>query len=327
MFSAYWYGIVNRFQKFLSILPLPISGLMLATASLGILLSQYFSSVLLLPEAGFVLQALCGTAAGILWILLVLKAVFFFPQIRQAFHDPVAASVAGTFPMAMMILSVYLADLSADFSVLFWYAGVFLHAALIVFFTVRFVRRPKLSLVFPSWLVVYVGIVLSAITAPYFNQILTGQICFWFGAAALVPLLPAILVRCTQLPLSEPVRPLFCIFAAPVSIILAGYVQSFFAHAGFVSVLLLAETVILILVLTRLPALLRLPFYPSYAAFTFPFVVTATAYLFGIQNLVEAGFLSVWWYAVPGCVLLFAAVLVVYVSLRYASALWKMVLQ
>ena len=270
---------------------------MLATASLGVLFLQFFGSILQLPEAGFILQAVCGTAAAVLWILLVLKGVFFFPQIRAAFQDPVAASVSGTFPMSMMILSVYLTEFAFSFAVLFWYAGILLHAALIVFFSVRFLRRPKLSQVFPSWLVVYVGIVLGAITAPFCNQIFVGQICFWFGAAALVPLLLVLLIRCTQLPLSSPVRPLICIFAAPVSILLAGYVQSFYAHAGIVSVLLLAETVILVLVLLQLPSLLKLPFYPSYSAFTFPFVVTATAYLFGIQNLVEAGFLSVWWYA------------------------------
>ena len=69
----------------------------------------------------------------------------------------------------------------------------------------------------------------------------------------------------------------------------------------------------------------NLPFCPGYSAFTFPFVVTATAYLLGIETLVEAGVLGTGWYAVSAAVLLLAAVLVVYVSLRYVQALRKMV--
>ena len=315
---------MNIFKNILYHLPLPISGLMLAIASLGILFPQFFA-IFSYPPAGFVLHVLCGIAAAVLWILLVLKAVFFFPQIKEAFGNPVSASVAGTFPMTVMVLSVYVLELFGEAAVIFWYAGVLLHAALIVYFSYRFLRTPHLAEVYPSWLVVYVGIVLAAITAPYFVQIPVGQICFWFGAAALVPLLPALLVRCTQMPLAEPVRPLVCIFAAPVSILLAGYVQSFFANTAIVSAFLVAETVILLLVLQQLPSLLRLSFSPSYAAFTFPFVVTATAYFFGIQTLVEAGVLSVLWYAVSGAVLLLAAVLVVYVSIRYACVMRKMV--
>ena len=316
---------MNQFRKLIFTLPLPVSGLMLAVASLGILLGQFFFSVLSFPAAGYVLQGICGAAAAALWILLILKTVFFFPQIREAFKDPILASVAGTFPMATMALSVHLAGLIGEPAVLLWYAGVLLHAALIVFFSIRFLRVPKLAQVFPSWLVVYVGIVLASITAPYFNQIFAGQICFWFGTAALVPLLPALLIRCTQIPVPEPAHPLICIFAAPISIILAGYVQSFSSDAGIVSVLLVAETVVLVLVLLQLPRLLQLRFYPSYAAFTFPFVVTATAYFFGIMTLVETGFLGVGWYVVPAAVLLLAAGLVVYVSIRYAVFLVRAV--
>ena len=316
---------MNLLQKLLYNLPLPISGLMLAIASLGILFPQFFGPVVPLYGLGFVLHAFCGVFAAVLWVLLVLKAVFFFPQIKEAGKNPILASVAGTFPMTIMALAVYALELFGEGAVLFWYAGVILHAVLIGYFSIRFLKHPRLSEAYPSWLVVYVGIVLAAITAPYFNQILAGQICFWFGLVLVIPLTAVLLVRCRKMPLAEPAKPLVCIFAAPVSIILAGYLQSFAADAAVVFSLLVLETVVLFLVLCRLPSLLRLPFYPSYAAFTFPFVVTATAYLLGIETLVEAGVLGTGWYAVSAAVLLLAAVLVVYVSLRYVHALRKMV--
>ena len=316
---------MSSFKKVLSALPLPVSGVMLAIASLGILLMQFFGSVLSMPYAGLLLQSFCGVVSAILWVLIVLKVVLFPAQIKAALHDPILASVAGTFPMAMMALSVYLAELIGEPAVYLWYAGVVFHAVLIVFFSIRFLEEPKLSQVFPSWLVVYVGIVLASITAPYFNQIFVGQICFWFGFLALIPLFPVLFVRCVRIPIPEPAKPLVCIFAAPVSIILAGYVQSFSSNVYIVSVLLAAETVVLILVLFQFPKLLKLPFYPSYAAFTFPFVVTATAYFFGIMSLVEAGFIPAGWYAVPLIIILFAALLVVYVFVRYVMVLCRVV--
>lgn len=309
---------MNRFQKLLDILPFPVSGVMLAVASLGILFPQFFGPVVPLFELGFVLHVVCGVVAAVLWILLILKTVFFFPQVRAGFSSPVLASVAGTFPMATMALSVYLLEIAGEFAVVLWYVGVFLHTLLIVFFSVRFLRRLQMSHMVPSWLVVYVGVVFAAITAPYFNQILVGQVCFWFGAVLVLPLTVVLLVRCKWMPLVSSVRPLICIFAAPASIILAGYVQSFVADAAVVFVFLVLEMVVLVLILFRLPSLLRLPFSPSYAAFTFPFVVTATAYLLGVEVLVEAGVFGAGWYAVPALVILLAVVLICYVAVRYA---------
>ena len=45
----------------------------------------------------------------------------------------------------------------------------------------------------------------------------------------------------------------------------------------FVGVMLVLAQALFAVVLFRLPVLLRLRFYPSYAAMTFPFVITATA--------------------------------------------------
>lgn len=74
----------------------------------------------------------------------------------------------------------------------------------------------------------------------------------------------------------EPVQPLFCIYTAPASLCLAGYIQSVqpksIIMVGFLAVL---STLIYVVVLLRLPRFLKMKFYPSYSAFTFPFVITA----------------------------------------------------
>ena len=57
---------MNTFKKVLSALPLPASGVMLAIASLGILLMQFFGPILNMPYAGFVLQFIFGTVSAVL---------------------------------------------------------------------------------------------------------------------------------------------------------------------------------------------------------------------------------------------------------------------
>lgn len=63
-----------------------------------------------------------------------------------------------------------------------------------------------------------------------------------------------------------------------MSLSLAGYLAVEPApNAAFACVLAVLAQVLLVVVLVRLPHFLRLKFYPSYAAMTFPFVITATA--------------------------------------------------
>ena len=77
-----------------------------------------------------------------------------------------------------------------------------------------------------------------------------------------------------------------------------------------------------VLVLTQMPKLLRLKFYPSYAAFTFPFVITAIALRQTISYLTQEGFVvsSIFNYLVEVEALI-ATVIVVYVFVRYLKFL------
>jgi exfoliative toxin A/B len=76
----------------------------------------------------------------------------------------------------------------------------------------------------------------------------------------------------------EPAKPLLCIYAAPLSLCIAGYVQSVTPKSfTFLIAMLAVATVLYIFALIKMLGYLKLPFYPSYAAFTFPFVISAIA--------------------------------------------------
>lgn len=304
-------------KNFLKALPIPIAGVMLGLAALGNLLQSYSEGV----------RLVLGALAVVLWLCLVLKAIFCWKGVCQAMQDPVVASVSGTFPMATMLLSVYAKPyIGASAAQVIWYLGIALHVALIIWFTVKFVVKLDLSKVFASYFIVYVGIVVASLTAPAFDKAGTvGTWAFWFGFVCLIILLVLVTVRYVKLPVQkDPPKPLFCIYAAPISLCLAGYIQSVSPKsAAMVWGMLAASTLVYIVVLCRLPGFLKLPFFPSYAAFTFPMVITAIAAKQSMACLTNLGYSVTWLSPVVLVETIIATILVLYALIRYIMAVGK----
>ena len=133
--------------------------------------------------------------------------------------------------------------------------------------------------VFASYYIVYVGIAVAAVTAPAYEQLNVGTAAFWFGFVTLIALLVLVTVRYIKYPEPpEAAQPLICIYAAPASLCIAGYVQSVMPKSkSFLLAMLVLATVLYIFALVKAIGYLKLQFYPSYAAFTFPFVISAIA--------------------------------------------------
>lgn len=249
--------------------PLPICGVALGCAGLGNLLQSYGEGI----------RSCCGILSAFCLLLFLLKTVCYPSMLKEDMQNPIMASVSGTFPMTLMLLATYIKPFSCGGAYWLWLFAVLLHVLLIVYFTVKFLFNFDFKKVFTSWYIVYVGIAIAAVTAPAFDSIPLGAATFWFGFVTCVLLLVLVTIRYTkytQIP--EPAQPLFCIYAAPVSLCIAGYVQSVAPKSiPFLLGMLVVSTIIYIIALVRAFGFLKMPFYPSYAAFTFPFVITAIA--------------------------------------------------
>lgn len=249
--------------------PVPLCGVMLGFAALGNLLQSYGESI----------RYVCGIVAVFLLVLVLLKLIMFPQMIKEDMQNPIMASVAGTFPMALMLLSTYVKPFIGGAAMYIWFLAIGLHIALIIYFTVKFILKLQMPKVFASYYIVYVGIVVAAVTAPAYEQLGIGTVAFWFGFVTLIALLILVTIRYVKFPeVPEPARPLICIYAAPTSLCIAGYVQSVTPKSKtFLLAMLVAATVIYIFALVKAVGYLKLKFYPSYAAFTFPFVISAIA--------------------------------------------------
>ena len=244
--------------------PVPVCGVMLGTAALGNLLQSYSEG----------LRYICGVFAAFLLVLILLKLILFPGMIKEDMGNPIMASVAGTFSMALMILSTYVKPFIGQAAYYIWLFYIGLHIVLILYFTVKFVVKIQMPKVFASYYIVYVGIAVAAITAPVFEKPALGSLAFWFGFVSLVALLILVTyryIRFKEIP--NPAKPLICIYAAPMSLCVAGYVQSVTPkNYGFLMGMFVIAVILYVFALVKAVSYLKLPVF-EVRLWTFLFLV------------------------------------------------------
>ena len=268
---------------------------------------------------GEINRSIFGIISAILFVLMLVKIVKFTDGVKESLQNPVVASVFPTFSMAAMLLSTYLKPLSQSIAFALWTIGVALHAALIIWFSKKFVLNFKIKQVFPSWFIVYVGISVASVTAPAFKMTNIGQLAFWFGFITYIILLPLILYRTVKVKeMPEPTLPTLVIFAAPASLLLAGYMNSFETKSMAIVWLLAVLSIIMyIAAIIMLPRLLKLKFYPSYSAFTFPLIISGIAMKLTNGFLTKSGIPVTWLNYLVKFQEAVAVIITLYVLYRY----------
>ena len=294
-------------------IPIPTAGVMLGLAALGNLLAPY----------SMIVKIICGILSALLGALLFAK-IIKYPKLVHADlkGNPVLGSVFATFFMATMQLCTYVAPVLPVLSKAVWCIAVAAHIILFICFSKNFVMNLEMKNVFPTYFIAYVGIVVGAVTSPVFNCIQLGIYIFYFGFAAYMLLLLLVTYRYIKMPPQEAaVKPLICIYTAPMSLSLAGYF-AVIPEKSFlmITVMQICAQLLFFFILSLMPKLLRLPFYPSYAAFTFPFVITAIALK---QSLAYYASMGVLLHDFFYCLYVFEAIcatcIVVYVTIHYLN--------
>ena len=270
-------------MRFVRSVPMAIAGLSLALASLG---------NLLLPH-GAIVRYICGVLATIVLIVFALKLFLDSPHARAELKTPVSLSVLPTATMASMILCTYIRPYAGIFAVYLWYAAVVVHLCIVLLFAGRFILGFQIGTVYPSWFIPFVGIVVVSVTAPAMDARPIGQAAFYVGFVLYFVALALIMFRRTRpIFVLEPLRLTTAIFTAPMSLCIVGYFASFEQQNATLVYAMLSIAVLSYLYVTvkMLTTFLRVKFYPTYAAFTFPYVISAIAFRLGNNFLAAQGY-------------------------------------
>ncbi|MCF1427262.1 MAG: TDT family transporter [Shewanella sp.] len=300
----------------LASIPSPMAGLALAIGSLG---SAWENLATSLHGAG---QLISAAIAAIMLLALVAKFIIHPRVLWQELTHPVVGSVIPTFAMALMIISKALGLFFPAIGLTLWLGAIGIHIVFLSAFVYYRAIDFKLDHMVPSWFVPPIGIIVAAVSFPGqgYNWLANGILIF--GMLAYLIMLPVMLYRlifCEPVP--QAAKPTIAILAAPASLSLAGYLTVVQEPSIVLVGLLLSVAVLMTAVIyLALFHLLKLPFSPGYAAFTFPMVIGATA-LF--KSAVWAGHFAGMaafahsLYTLAVIELVVATLVVAYVSFRY----------
>lgn len=257
-------------------IPLNIAVLILGIASAGNLIVSY----------GKIYKYIFGLLSAFLLVVLILKLITNYKEFLGDLNKPLVLGTVATVPMAIMVLLTYIHGYSKTITFVIWILAIVTMCVLFVYYTKLYLfSNFDISNMFPSTIVVYVGICVASVTAPVFKAEMLGQIIFWYSFAAFLVVTPVIAYRVLVVRgISEAVKPTIAIFVAPGFLCLAGYLSSFKTpNVFFVSAVLILSILIYLVVLFYLLTIIQInpvkflkeKFYSSYSALTFPFVISA----------------------------------------------------
>ncbi|MBT1445748.1 TDT family transporter [Shewanella sp. JM162201] len=259
--------------KRLAVLPSPMGGLALAIASLGWTLEN------VLPQAHGMAQLIGALIAAALLLPLASKFLLHPKVLWQELSHPVLGSVLPTFAMGLMVVSSCLGQYAPMAGKLLWLLAVAIHLGFLGSFLFHRYRGFSLDHMVPSWFVPPIGIIVAAVAFPADGPRLLAEALLWFGMLAYLLMLPVMLYRLifgAEVP--DAAKPTLAILAAPASLALAGYLTLIREPSAVIVALLLSIALLMTsLIYLAFFKLLRLPFSPGFAAFTFPMVIGATA--------------------------------------------------
>ncbi|EHK9051847.1 TDT family transporter [Vibrio vulnificus] len=296
--------------------PTPMAGLALGIASLG------WSWENLATLNGYGQWISAAIASGLL-VILAIKFLFHRHLLQQDLAHPVVGSVVPTFAMGTMVVSNSLGHFFPVAGDVLWLVAVVLHIVFLVSFLYHRAQNFELHHMVPSWFVPPVGIIVADVSFsgnPALAPIAHGALVF--GMVAYAVMLPLMIYRFMfthEVP--DAAKPTMAIMAAPASLSLAGYLTVMAQPSPVIIALLFGIAVLMTAIIyLAFVKLLRLPFSPGYAAFTFPMVIGATA-LFKMANWMQQAGLSGHYVEqvrmLAGVELLVATIVVGYVAVQY----------
>ncbi|MGL5047621.1 MAG: TDT family transporter [Shewanella sp.] len=297
-------------------LPSPMAGLALAIASLG------WTWESMVPELNGLGQLVGAAIASVLLLLLLIKFTLHPNILKEELSHPVVGSVIPTFAMALMIVSKMLGHYLPTAGLTLWLTAITIHLIFLTAFIYFRAIDFKLEHMVPSWFVPPIGIIVAAVSYPASTYHWIVDAILIFGIISYLIMLPLMLYRLifgNKIP--DAAKPTIAILAAPASLSLAGYLTVIDEPSIALVALLLSLAILMTsVVYFAFFNLLKLPFSPGYAAFTFPMVIGAAA-LFKTATWLEQFSgqeqLVIWIHYLADIELLIATIVVIYVSLRY----------
>lgn len=227
-----------------------------------------------------VLLGLTITGFVVLLILYLAKTMKYPGQVRAEFAHPVKLNFFPTISIALILLSIALLPYSASVSLSLWSVGAILHLGFTLYVLSAWLHQPHFEVVHinPAWFIPIVGNILVPIAGV---QHASPEISWFFFSIGLVfwlVLLTIIFYRMFfHQPLPAKLLPTLFILIAPPAVGFISWFQLVGEVSAFGRVLYYIAIFLTLMLLTQASRFLRLEFFLSWWAYSFPMAAMTIA--------------------------------------------------
>jgi len=239
-----------------------------------------------------------------------------YPQaVAKEFSHPIKSSFGAAISISFLLISIAMSDFAPPVAITFWFVGAVLH----LFFTYKVIKfwieHDKLDVkhINPAWFIPIVGNVLVPVVGVDVCDEVVNHFYFSIGIFFWIVLFTIVMYRMIfHLPLGKRLIPTFFILIAPPAVGFISYFRITFGIVDFFSLFLyLIALFIFFLLLFMMKNFLKLQFFISWWAYTFPLAAITIATIL-IDSVYHKWFIKYFAYIL----LLFTAVVVFYVSYK-----------
>lgn len=279
----------QRLQHF----PLAFFSAVMGLAGLAMALNQAHRTLGWPAEAGL---AITG-AAILVFILLagfyLAKTLRFPAAVKADLNHPVRMSFAATISVSLVLLSILTFPPLPQLSLGLWLAGTLLHLTITLYVLTSWVYQPHFEIhhINPAWFIPVVGNILAPIAGVQHAGLEIGWFFFSIGLLFWLVLFTIIIYRMVfHHPLPDRLLPTLFILIAPPAAGFLAYLRLTESLDTFARVLYYGALFLTLWLVLQAPRFLRLPFYLSWWAYSFPLAAMTVATL-TMAQLTEAGWL------------------------------------
>lgn len=296
--------MIDRLQHF----PVAIFASVMGLSGLAMALNQA-GRVLDFPvPAGNAVAALAGLVFALLAVLYLAKFLRFRSSVVADLNHPVRMSFAATISVSLILLAGLALPFVPRLSAALWAGGAALHLMLTLYVLSAWVYQPRFELnhINPAWFIPVVGNILVPIAGVHHAGPELSWFFFSIGLLFWIVLFTIIVYRMIfHHPLPERLLPTLFILIAPPAVGFISYLRLTDSLDAFARILFYGALFITLWLLIQAPRFLRLPFYLSWWAYSFPLTAMASA------SLIMADRTGASWLYVTSYGLLFLSIVVV----------------
>lgn len=235
---------------------------------------------------------------GVLLMLFLTKLVRFNQAVIDELNHPVKLNFFPAISISLILLSIAFKDSIPSLSASFWYVGTLLHLLFTLYVMSTWIHHEKFEIhhINPAWFIPVVGNVLIPINGVHLGYIEISWFFFSIGMLFWLVLLAIIFNRVIfHNPLPAKLMPTFFILIAPPAVGFIAYMKLTGELDSAARLLYYSGLFLTLLLLTQARRFVRLQFFLSWWAYSFPLAaITIASFLMYEQTLANGFALLAW---------------------------------